>query len=387
MNLRINGLYDRMRGSYDRVLAFVTVTALVVTMILLFLQSGSLREQQAAFSNWMRDLRPEREQVDAATDLVYERAMQALQTPAQLVTGADRVRWFLVPESRFSCAECGHPVPSDAERCPFCDTLVTPPEPETIDHDGDGMPTRWEVAHGLDPNDATDAGQDWDKDGFTNLEEYQFDTNPQDASSHPPLLDWLIVDRIEGQRFGLQFRSRVRTRDGDYRFGINYQLPNGDTKTDFVKIGGEVSGFVIVSYEERIVPATPPTPGNVDRSELTIRTPRGDAIVLVKDQPVLHVEQTAHLRMGRPLPEHSFGVRVDESFTLGGGTYRVIGIDAEQSTVIVERLSDNLRYTITDDIRPRPFVRAIEPEDRPAVEADMENEAFIPTEEPGPFMR
>jgi hypothetical protein len=36
---------------------------------------------------------------------------------------------------------------------------------------GDGMPTDWELLHGLDPNGRDDAG-DFDNDGYTNLEEY-----------------------------------------------------------------------------------------------------------------------------------------------------------------------------------------------------------------------
>jgi hypothetical protein len=36
---------------------------------------------------------------------------------------------------------------------------------------GDGMPTWWELLHGLDPNARDDAG-DFDNDGYTNLEEY-----------------------------------------------------------------------------------------------------------------------------------------------------------------------------------------------------------------------
>ncbi|MBU0496829.1 MAG: hypothetical protein KKC68_08315, partial [Candidatus Thermoplasmatota archaeon] len=46
------------------------------------------------------------------------------------------------------------------------------------DTDDDGMPDRWEKRYGLDPFDPTDATQDLDKDGISNLEEYQKQTNP-----------------------------------------------------------------------------------------------------------------------------------------------------------------------------------------------------------------
>ena len=41
------------------------------------------------------------------------------------------------------------------------------------DSDGDGMPDWWEEQHDLDPEDASDAAEDKDDDGLTNLEEYR----------------------------------------------------------------------------------------------------------------------------------------------------------------------------------------------------------------------
>ena len=46
------------------------------------------------------------------------------------------------------------------------------------DSDKDGMPNIWERDHGLNPNDPTDANEDLDNDGKTNLEEYMNDTDP-----------------------------------------------------------------------------------------------------------------------------------------------------------------------------------------------------------------
>ena len=46
------------------------------------------------------------------------------------------------------------------------------------DVDGDGMPDWWEEQYGLNPHDPTDAEQDEDGDGYTNIEEYNNGNNP-----------------------------------------------------------------------------------------------------------------------------------------------------------------------------------------------------------------
>lgn len=46
------------------------------------------------------------------------------------------------------------------------------------DIDGDGMPNWWELLYGFDPTDPSDAALDPDGDTLTNLEEYNYGTNP-----------------------------------------------------------------------------------------------------------------------------------------------------------------------------------------------------------------
>jgi hypothetical protein len=73
----------------------------------------------------------------------------------------------------------------------------------TLDSDGDGMPDVWEVAHGFNPHDPSDAAQDADGDGLTNLQEYLIGTDPHDPNSAlrlsaVPQADGTVVLRFNG---------------------------------------------------------------------------------------------------------------------------------------------------------------------------------------------
>jgi hypothetical protein len=48
---------------------------------------------------------------------------------------------------------------------------------------GDGIPDDWKIAHGLDPHDPLLAYEDPDHDGLTNLEEYQYGTDPNNPDT------------------------------------------------------------------------------------------------------------------------------------------------------------------------------------------------------------
>lgn len=67
------------------------------------------------------------------------------------------------------------------------------------DDDGDTMPDDFESANGLDPLNAADADADADGDGFTNLEEFQAGTKPQNPADYPgvrraPVAIFILLD-------------------------------------------------------------------------------------------------------------------------------------------------------------------------------------------------
>jgi hypothetical protein len=87
------------------------------------------------------------------------------------------------------------------------------------DTDHDGMPDQWEIDHGFLPDDDTDAAQDEDGDGATNLAEYKAGTDPRDADSVFRLIDI----RLTANQAILQFSSvsgwRYRVEKSDAPFG------------------------------------------------------------------------------------------------------------------------------------------------------------------------
>ncbi|MEX0748083.1 MAG: glycoside hydrolase family 88 protein, partial [Rhodothermales bacterium] len=69
------------------------------------------------------------------------------------------------------------------------------------DGDADGMPDRWERTHGLDPDDGSDHRSDLDGDGYTNLEEYLNETDPQEPSA--------TAGRAQGDNSPLEWSIRT----------------------------------------------------------------------------------------------------------------------------------------------------------------------------------
>ena len=91
-----------------------------------------------------------------------------------------------------------------AELCAGTDPTV-PGDADALgqDSDSDGMPDIWEERYGLDPEQASDASGDIDRDGLTNLEEFKYCTSPRIADSDG-----------DGRSDGLEVEKSTSPSDG-----------------------------------------------------------------------------------------------------------------------------------------------------------------------------
>jgi len=88
------------------------------------------------------------------------------------------------------------------------------------DTDSDAMPDGWEITYDLLPL-VDDAQQDKDNDNFTNVKEYQYSTNPNDASSIPQLIEAYSID-VDYQLYKFDLISGEQTLIG-FTQGLDFE--------------------------------------------------------------------------------------------------------------------------------------------------------------------
>lgn len=192
------------------------------------------------------------------------------------------------------------------------------------------VPNNWFADNGLDILDQDILNEDPDGDGFTNLDEWQGQTDPQNKASHPPYTTKLRLVKFIKQPFRLMFKSRP---DAD-----SFQLDTIDVRqpTQILKVGDQIAGtkFKIIGFEEKKF-LNPKTDSESDVSELTIQnTESGDKVVLILEKLVDSPDSYALFRYlwdgteVKVKKDREFSVKPEEDVK-----YKVIDIQEAEATI------------------------------------------------------
>ena len=245
--MNISEIKAWVKVAFDKIILFVALFGLLLSLILLIVMVGRERkklEDLGREQEQSRNLSPSARLLDMA---FLDEGIEALHSPEQIPAWSNRL---MVAELRVRCVKCGRPIPVDADVCPFRNCGAQQPamlKAGRKDSDLDGLPDEWELKYGLGPN-ADDALQDADADGFTNLEEYQADSNPSDADAHPSYAEKLRVITIGRTFMPLSFQGVQRLSTNDVRFLLKNKRLQRDT---YAKLGDTVDGYKLVEYEEK----------------------------------------------------------------------------------------------------------------------------------------
>ncbi|MDA0990677.1 MAG: hypothetical protein O3A51_08005 [Verrucomicrobia bacterium] len=330
-----------LKTYYDKVLAGLALTIVVASIVFITFQLGRMNSERRDFSSWMTGMSPEHPVAGPVDVVPYRVAQSQIDSPHQVTIWTNGV---FVPEKRCWCVDCRRPIAFEETVCPFC-FIEQPPDPEdceTCDFDDDKMYDKWEDAHGLNKGDPNDGQLDPDNDGFTNLEEFNAvpRTDPNDPTSRPPILQKLFVEDISALPFKLLFKSVSKLPDGNL-FAINL-ADNG--RTWFRKLGDEIEGFKLVKFEPKFVKVMR---GGIEKTvEGSILTLERDAkrIPLTMGKRQSYLEYSAELIFS--VDGQRFKIKPGDTFSLLEVEYKVIAIDIETRTVVIEPVSGGPKFTV-----------------------------------------
>lgn len=314
--------------------------------------------------------------VEAVDMAPYEAAEKDVRTPPKVVEIAETQESFMASERRVFCEQgdpadekkaCGLPIPFGLKTCPLCGAKQPEEQKVVLDSDGDGMDDEYEAAHGLDPN-RDDRDGDLDGDGFTNWEEFEAKTDPNDPASHPDYLDSLELklplqethlpfyfDKVAPLPNGAKryyFRDPKRKNAYGQR-GVTYSVLEGEEIGAAEKLP---TGFVVKGYtarsEERKIAASKgerQLTRTVDTSVATIERKKDrkrlELVVGESKRPVA-VDAKATLVYTRGEPKE-FSVAVGDEIKLNGNAYKVVEIKRGDKVVTVSVAGEAGKKTLT----------------------------------------
>lgn len=211
-------------------------------------------------------------------------SMLNLEANHTIIAGNDESRGGLMTSAPFIICRnvsCNYVFPFSLDKCPKCKTeqyYIAPPTKESDDLDQDGIPDLFEKATDfLNYRYRGDACEDYDNDGFLNVEEYRAGTALDDPSSVPPL-GYLLRRQGHARKLKLPFTlKRVKAFDSEKeRWKANMQVAGTPRPADF-KNGNEIG---VGDQKFRI------TDINADKRTVTLEDSAGNKYSMGIDQQV-----------------------------------------------------------------------------------------------------
>jgi hypothetical protein len=306
---------DWIKAHYERV-------ALIAAGIFLFVSAVSIWWNAIQFGNRLvAQTGPPPKNASpppAATEL--DRAAERLQHPSQWKSSTRS--GLFVPEKHFIGA---NGLPATLQN-----TQVHSP-----------VPNDWFERFSLPIQDADVLEQDPDKDGFTNLDEWQGGTDPTNKDLHPDYLTKLHLVSATEESFPFIFSSRTGNT-----FGIN--SVDQSEPTQFLKTGDLIRGtdFKIVKFTEKHERNQYGT--NVDVSELVLEHKETHARLTLVKEKVATSPQSVATFVYTWGSRREFEVRKDQEFSLKPVeeiNYKLVDVQPTKA-VIVNTQKPNARIEI-----------------------------------------
>ena len=299
----------------------------------------------------LKAAKPAHEGVPAADMTLFQSVFRTAKAPPTMVEIDAKKGSFLASETRIVCkAEkdaskdgkpvkgCGRPIPMDAKTCPYCgvvqDTGVTKEE------EGVRRMREWSARYGVDLILHPDA--DTDKDGFTDMEEYEYAVkqgvacDPKDPTSHPDYLESLFVDGEMKQTLLPFYLQTVSPVPNGWRFNFRDTAKKnayGQAMVYSVLKDEEIgkTGFTAVKYEkrqeERVVPGSKgKLKKRVDVSTVElVRKSDGKRILARVNERRVPVDRQVTLAFRRG-GEKRFTVKQGDEIELFSRKYKIIAL-------------------------------------------------------------
>ena len=312
------GLSSFFQKNYDRLIAAVVLVVLLASLVFLAVQVKIQKAGQQEFDGKLAGLTPKFEMADAADMTLFENTLAAIANPFQTQDWPEGL--LLTPELRVRCVECERPIPFTATNCTFkaCGKEQPPDKTSVVDSNGNTIPDDWEKKFNLFAMAGDEISVDHDNDGFSSREEFDWKTDPREATSHPPYLAKVAVAGIKPIPFRMVFKA-VNRAGGKLIFQINLRL-NG--RSFYKSLGEEAEGFKPANYDEKA--AEGPT--------LTLER-NGKLIPLIKGHQVPRDDY--EVKLVSLLDGTVLTVRPDVDFEFKGATYRVKKVDTGTGRVLI----------------------------------------------------